>query len=192
MGKINPLQRQPDVLNYAQNNQFKLFLPIFPTTEYFCTRVNIPGVSLGQANQPTPLVDMPLVGDKLQYDTFNASFLVDEEYKNYIEMYGWLKNIGFPEQHKQYNSLERPDNINRSTTKVNEAGIEFEDSDRNLYCDILVTILNSKNNPVAKITMYESFPISVGSLEYSQQETDTTYLSCDLTFAYSWFDIESV
>ena len=192
MGKINPLQRQPDVLDYAQSNQFKLFLPIFPTTEYFCTSVNIPGVSLGQANQATPFVDMPLVGDKLQYDTFSASFLVDEKYQNYIEMYEWLKNIGFPSRHKQFNKLERPDNITRSVTKVNEVGVEYQDGDRDLYCDILVTILNSKNNPAAKITMYESFPISIGSLEYSQQEPDTSYLTCDLTFAFSWFDIESV
>ncbi len=192
MGKINPLQRQPDVLDYAQSNQFKLFLPIFPTTEYFCTRVNIPGVSLGQANQATPFVDMPLVGDKLQYDTFSASFLVDEKYQNYIEMYEWLKNIGFPSRHKQFNKLERPDNITRSVTKVNEVGVEYQDGDRDLYSDILVTILNSKNNSAAKITMYESFPISIGSLEYSQQEPDTSYLTCDLTFAFSWFDIESV
>jgi len=41
------------------------------------------------------------------------------------------------------------------------------------------------------VHIYEAFPTSLSSINYSQQETDTTYATCDVTFGYTWFDIES-
>ena len=193
-GSVGALDRQPTVFDYAQSNQFKLYLSIFPKTEWFVVRANVPGVNLGQASQPTPLVDMPLVGDKITYDPFNMTFLIDEQYQNYIEMYSWMMNIGFPYSTQQFNKLERPDNLSRPGNKrLNAVTGKFNDaSDRDLYSDIQLSILTSKNNMVAKVTMYEAFPVSLGSLEYSQQELDTDYLRCDVSFAYSWFDVKKI
>tara|TARA_Y100000310_G_C20603502_1_gene774288 strand:- start:356 stop:1039 length:684 start_codon:yes stop_codon:yes gene_type:complete len=203
VGIADPLSRQPDVFDYSQSNQFRVYLPIFPTTEWFVVRANIPGVSMSQASQYTPFVDIAVVGDKLQYDNFNMTFMVDEQLKNYMEMYNWVKNIGFPFSGKeQFNALPRPDNIDRGIGQ--KLGVRrFKDSykdplenevfekknDRNLYTDILMTILTSKNNPIANITLYEAFPISLGNIEYSQQESDTDYATCEVSFAFSWFDV---
>ena len=106
-------------------------------------------------------------------------------------MYNWMKNIGFPYNHSQFNNLTRPDFSNRGKKAAHPVtGEVVETSDRDLYTDIVLTILSSKNNPVAKCTMYEGFPISMSSLDYSQQESDTDYVRCDVSFAYSWFDME--
>ena len=199
---VNPLARQPSTFDYSQNNQFKIYLPIFPTTEWFVVRANIPGVSMSQASQYTPFVDVAVVGDKLQYDNFNMSFVVDESLENYMEMYNWVKNIGFPfSGADQFNRLERPDNIDRSrSSKVSikrmksdttdtSAAAEVSTSDRNLYTDIQMSILTSKNNPVANVIMYDAFPLSLSNIEYSQQETDIVYATCEVSFAFSWFDV---
>ena len=193
-GTVGALSRQPTVFDYAQSNQFKLFLPIFPTMEWFVVRANVPGINLGQATQPTPLVDMPIVGDKISYEPFSMTFMVDEKYHNYMEVYKWVMNIGFPYQHKQFNALERTDNINRPGPKRFNptTGSMDETSDRDLYTDIELTVLSSKNNPLVKVTMYEAFPTSLGSLEYSQQESDTDYVRCDVSFAYAWFNVAPV
>ena len=53
-GTINALRRQPTVFDYAQANQFKIFLPIFPLTEWFVVAANIPTVTLGQAGVHAP------------------------------------------------------------------------------------------------------------------------------------------
>ena len=37
--------------------------------------------------------------------------------------------------------------------------------------------------------IYDAFPVSLGNIEYSQQETDTSYAVCEASFAYSWFDV---
>jgi hypothetical protein len=202
-GTTDALARQPSVFDYSQSNQFKVYLPIFPTTEWFVVRANIPGVTMAQASQYTPFVDVAVVGDKMQYDNFNMSFMVDESLKNYMEMYDWVKNIGFPFSGKgQFNKLPRPDNIDRSNntrsqirrfkedvTSTTNTSVDTPSSDRNLYTDITMTILTSKNNPIANVFIYDAFPISLGNIEYSQQETDTSYAVCEASFAYSWFDV---
>ena len=198
-GTGNTLSRQPTVFDYSQSNQFRIFLPIFPTTEWFIISANIPGVTMGQATQTTPFTDMPIVGEKIDFENFEMTFIVDEQLKNYMEIYNWVKNIGFPYSgEKQFNKLDRPDNLDRSKTikrppgqVVGAPNQSIETSDRNLYTDIRLDILSSKNNTVANIYMYEAFPISMSSIEYSQQETDTTYATCSVSFVYSWFDVQA-
>jgi len=198
-GTTDALARQPSVFDYSQSNQFKIYLPIFPTTEWFVVRANIPGVSMAQASQYTPFVDVAVVGDKLQYDNFNMTFMVDESLSNYMEMYDWVKNIGFPFSGKdQFNKLPRPDNIDRGNNTIlqrrkfsGETTSTNPTSDRNLYTDITMTILTSKNNPITNVFIYDAFPISLGNIEYSQQESDTMYATCEASFAYSWFDVVS-
>ena len=192
-GSVQATTRQPTVMDYSQSNQFKIFMPIFPTVEWFVVRCNIPSVTLGQADQYTPFVDIAVVGDKLQYGDFNITFIVDEQLKNYMEMYNWVKNIGFPfSGQDQFNRLDRPDGQNRganSQVRVNNSSTYVESNDRDLYTDIVVTILSSKNNPVAEVFVYECFPVSLGTIEYNQQETDTSYATCDVGFAFTWYDV---
>ena len=75
-GTVAADNRQPTVFDYSQSNQFKIYFPIFPTTEWFVTRANIPGCTLGRADQYTPFVDVAIVGDKMQYDNFNCTFII--------------------------------------------------------------------------------------------------------------------
>ena len=197
VGTGSAVSRQPTVYDYSQLNQFKLFLPIFPTTEWFVTRCNIPGVSMGQGVQATSLIDVPIIGDKLTYDDFYATFIVDEQLKNYTEMHDWLINMGFPSDHAEFNAKARPDQFKRPQRSMKNpehqlTPSEFADTDRDLYCNIDLFILSSKNNPVVKIQMIEAFPTSLTNIEFSQAETDTSYAECTATFAYSYFTIESV
>ena len=171
-------------------------MPIFPTVEWFVVRCNIPSVTLGQADQYTPFVDIAVVGDKLQYGDFNMTFIVDEQLKNYMEMYNWVKNIGFPfSGESEFNVLPRPDGQNRganSAVQLNNSQTYKERNDRDLYTDIVLTILSSKNNPVVEVFIYECFPVSLGTIEYNQQETDTSYATCDVSFAFTWYDVKPV
>ena len=75
MTTTNSYSRQPTKLDYASPTQFKFSIFKLPKVEYFCTAANIPGVTLGSTSLPTPLKDVPIPGDKLDYDTLNISFL---------------------------------------------------------------------------------------------------------------------
>ena len=200
-GTTDPLARQPETFDYSQSNQFKIYLPIFPTVEWFVVAANIPSITLGQADQYTPFVDIAVVGDKLEYGNFNMTFIVDEKLHNYRELLKWTYNIGFPFSRTQFNALDRPDYVDRGrktarkiqTSMTEGSSTIFRDvNDRNLYTDILLTILSSKNNAIANVHIYEAFPVSLSSLDYNAQETDTAYATCTVEFAFTWFDVKSV
>ena len=193
-GTVDALHRQPTVFDYSQSNQFKVYFPIFPTTEWFVVRANIPSVVLGVADQYTPFVQVAMVGDHITYGDFNVTFIVDENLKNYMEMYNWVKNIGFPFSHDQFNKLERPDYQDRSggTNYNPETDTYSKANDRDLYTDIILQIMTAKNNLIATCEIYEAFPTTLGAIEYSQQETDMTYATCEVGFAYTWFDVKPV
>ena len=187
--------RQPTVFDYSQNNQFQLNIPIFPLTQWFVVSCNVPGVTMGQGVVPTPLIDVPLMGDKLTYDQFSMTFLVDEKLKNYIELHDWLVNMAAPQNQDQFGARTSDYVISPSQpTKFYVDGqvVTGSTSDRDLYCDIQLTILSSKNNPVAVITMQNAFPVTLSALDYTQQDTDTTYVQCNVSFAFMLYTIAAV
>jgi hypothetical protein len=179
MATIDSLRRQPDAFDYAQNSQFKVTLGIFPLTEYFTTSVNVPGVGLGVAAMATPFIDRPTVGDTMTFEDFTMTFMVDEELKNYQEIFEWMVNIGFPKSHTQFKAKDRVDNLKRG-------------GEMDLYSEITITILSSKNNPVLRCNIHDAFPTGLSGLIYTTQDTDTTYLTADVTFTYSCYDFSNV
>ena len=178
--RVTAYKRQPDVMDYAQNSQFRVTFSNYPLAEYFCTAAVIPGISLGVAEVGTRLSNMPIVGDQISYDNFDMTFLVDEELKNYREIHDWMVSIGFPYDHKQFKSVDRRDDVN---TRRGE---------RMLYDDIMLTVLSSKNNPVVRIKMLEAFPIALSGLAYTQAGVDVEYLTADVTFTYMTYEFKTI
>ena len=196
---LNTNPREPTVFDYAQSNQFKVYIPIFPKTEWFVVSCNVPGITMGQGVLPTPLVDIPIVGEKLTYDQFSMTFLVDEKLENFMEIHNWLINMAPPQNTNQFMATTSEYVIpTGQTTKAYPADntdsqtITGSTSDRQLYCDITLFILSSKNNPVATVVMRDAFPTSISSLDYSQQDTDTNYVQCNVSFAFPFYTIQGV
>ena len=117
MTVINSYTRQPTKLDYASPTQFKFSIIKLPKVEYFCTTANVPGITLGTSAQATPFKDIPIPGDKLDYDTLNIQFLVDENLENYREIHGWLTGLGFPKDHEQFRNLQDAGSDRFPTTK---------------------------------------------------------------------------
>ena len=78
MTVTNSLLRQPTKLDYASPTQFKFSILKLPKVEYFCTAANIPGIELTGASQATSLKDIPIPGNKLNYEPLQMRFIVDE------------------------------------------------------------------------------------------------------------------
>ena len=105
MTVTNSYNRQPTKLDYASPTQFKFQITKLPNVEYFCTAVNIPGISIPSPAQPTPLADIPLPGDTISFEDLSVTFLVDENLENYREIHGWMYGIGFPISRTQFGAL---------------------------------------------------------------------------------------
>ena len=91
----SPVSRQPTKLDYASPTQFRFGIHQLPKVEFFGTAVNLPGISLGSIQQPTPFKNIPIMGDKLEYENLTLTFIVDEYLENYISLHNWMTGAGF-------------------------------------------------------------------------------------------------
>jgi len=194
---IKAFSRQPEQQNYSSPTQFKFNISKLPKVEYFATSVNVPGITLGSASQPTPLKDRPIPGDKLTYDSLQLRFLVDESLANYQEIHGWLIGLGFPSKHQEFQNLQiSGDNNFPGTYKPSSTEIGKQKygpgSDGGTYSDATLTILSNKNNPLTEIRFRDLYPSALSGLNYDQQEADVNYLTASVTFQYLIYEFATV
>ena len=195
MTETNSLTRQPTKLDYAAATQFKFNITKLPKVEFFCTSVNIPGITLGETSQDTPLKTIPIPGDELTYGSLNVDFMIDENLENYREIHGWLTGLGFPKSHTQFETFinagsDRFPTSNatansREAGKVDDVGFDVGAQ----YSDATLTVLNSKNIAVTEIRFNNIFPTSLGSLSYDVQASDVNYLQASVDFSYMYYEI---
>ena len=72
---------------------FKLDATNFANTEYFCTQVTMPGISLAEAVVPYRGLNLSMTGDRLSFEDLAIRFNVTENMENYIEIFNWLHDI---------------------------------------------------------------------------------------------------
>ena len=193
----NALSRQPTKLDYASPTQFKFNIIKLPKVEYFCTAINIPGISINYVDQQTPLKDIPHPGEKLKYADLQMTFIVDENLENFQEIHGWLYGLGFPDGYSDYKSLMDAGQDRFPTSKgsvSDELGkVRYPaPSQGAAFSDATLMVLTNKNNPVVEVRFKDVFPISLGGLQYNQQATDINYLTCDVIFKYSIYRFANI
>ena len=187
MTSTNAITRQPTQLDYASPTQFKFNIIKLPKVEYFCTEVNIPSLQMTNATQVTPLRDIPLPGTKLDFGDLVLTFMIDEKLENYEEIFGWLRGLGFPEDHSDYANLlssgrdrfptQGKDRVNPNAGREGSAAPQG-----GILSDATLTILSAKNNPIKEVRFKDIFPVSLTGVSYSQQASDVQYLTSSVSF----------
>jgi hypothetical protein len=183
MTTINSYSRQPTKIDYASPTQFKFNIIKLPKVEYFCTAVNIPGVTLNSVTQLTPLRDIPLPGENLSYADLNMTFMVDENLINYQEIHNWLTGLGFPRDNIQFTNLLNAGS-DRFPLGATNTGSTLSDA--------TLLILTNKNNPITEVRFSDLFPVALSGLQYNQQLTDINYLTAEVTFKYKIYEFANV
>ena len=190
--ETSPLNRQPTALDYSSPTQFRFLINQLPKEQYFTTEANIPGITLGEGQFNTPLKDIELLGDKLTYEDLTITFIVDENLENYIEMHTWLTGIGFPKDRSQFREF-RSETSNVKTSTRGESkdigDVKASTPELAMTSDAVMTILTNKNNPVVECRFADVFPTSLSGLTYSQNQTDVEYLTAEVNFKYTIYEI---
>ena len=176
--------RQIENRNFLSPNGFRFALRRCPQAAFFCNQANIPDLSLGVANQPNYLRDIPTPGDKIDFGDLTLRFLVDEDLTNYMEIQKWIRGLGFPESIQDFNKFEKEGQNN-----LPKRYAQFGDQ---IYSDGTLQILSS--NLVAKfnVNFTELFPVSLTTLEFDATDTDIEYFTADVTFKYTMYDITDI
>ena len=196
MTETNVQLRQPAKLDYASPIQFRFKCTKLPEVEFTCQTANIPGISLGGATQSTPLLDVPVPGDKLTFGSLDITFLVDENLNNYKEIHDWLLGLGFPQNYTQFQDLqtEGQDRFPGSTRSTANIGRQPRAPlpEGGIYSDATLTVLNSKNIAKTEIRFQNVYPTSLGGLSYDIKLADVDYLQASVSFAYMYYEIVQI
>ena len=173
---------EPVNKNYLKPNGFRVVFGRLQNVEYFCQSINLPKMTLGAAMQPTPFVNIPHTGDKMEYDPFTIMFKVDEDMANYLEIYNWMVGLGFPKSHDQYAQL------------LKDPASRFSQSEKmletNLYSDCSLFILNNNNEPFIEVRFYDAFPVSMEGLDFDLRVPTIDYFTGIATFNYKFYEIK--
>ena len=182
MTYANAYQRQIKNRNFLAPTGFKLVLNRSPKVAFFSNAANLPGITLGEAIQPTYLKDIPTPGDKIVFDDFNIRFLVDEDLKNYMELQNWIRGLGYPETLKEIYDLqdeERDVDMSKSNTM-------------DIYSDGTLTVLGSNNNPIFKVVFSDLWPYNLTTLNFDATETDVNFFTAEVGFKYTIYNITDI
>tara|TARA_B100000963_G_scaffold24565_1_gene18379 strand:+ start:223 stop:822 length:600 start_codon:yes stop_codon:yes gene_type:complete len=196
MTTVNVINREPSKRDYASPVQFRFKITKLPLVEFFIQSANIPGISLGSAQQNTPLYDIPIPGDKITYSSLDLSFIVDENLNNYKEIHDWLLALGFPNNHTQFANLqtEGSDRVPGSTAGPVVPGVSTPAplAETGTYSDATLTVLNSKNIAKTEIRFENVYPTSLSSLSYDVRQTDIDYIQASVSFQYMNYNIVQI
>ncbi len=168
----------PNELDYLRPNAFKFQIHNIPNVSYFCQAANIPEINLPPATQMTPLVDIPQPGDKLEFGVLMIRFLIQEDMKNYQELYNWLIGLGFPEDHKQFTNYGKSQEYRFPDINPTKQSSLGQVSDASLF------LLDSNNNLQTEFQFRDAFPVSLQGLDFEISSGQTDYMVGVAMFRY--------
>ena len=170
---MSALQNLPSNISYLSPIGFRFILSNFPEVNYFCQAANLPGLSLGGVEFPTPLKNIQYSGDEISFEELSIRFVVDENLKNWLSIYEWIRALGTP-------------------TKEDAEKYRIRKNNDELTTEGVLTILTSNMNPQMNIRFHDLFPLSISGVSFDSGATDVEYISADVSFRYDLYEIENL
>lgn len=181
------LNRNPSNTDLLQSTKFRVVFDKFPTTTFFCTSANLPGVSLTEVVYQTSLLDVYVPGEKLLYDTLNITFLVDEDLKAWLELHNWIRGLTFPTEFQEFVNLQ---NVSQQSflpipgSKKGTGGTGMSDG--------TLTIHTNKNNPNLRFKFVNMFPTSVSTIVFNTGDSAENVITADATFRFAYYNYDNL
>lgn len=175
---------EPTTLDYLKPALFRFVISCLPRTSFTCQVAALPSIDIGSATQPTPTLDIPIIGDKLVFGDLDIEFMVNEDMSNYIELYNWIVAIAGTEL-VNYTADDFRKAIANYPVTSNSSG-----EDRNLYSDACLFLLNSNNVPTIKVNFLDLIPIGIEGLPFDIRKTDQGPVTARAKFRYRLYNIE--
>ena len=154
--------------NFLNPSSFVLTLDSqsYSGAEFTIQTMILPDVSVEGALLNYQQINVGRAGDKINFGTFEISYLIDEDLLNYKEIFDWMKS-----------NVE----TKHSTTTSSDH-----------YRDMTLTVMNSANNVTKQIKFVDAYPTSLSSIPFDITTTDVEYLTASVTFQYSYFKFKPI
>jgi hypothetical protein len=170
---MTAIDQNPTSLDGLLPNRFKFQIRRCPNLNFWVQRVNTPGFASSPPKYPNPFNDVPEPGDHLSWNPLSATFEVDAEMANYLEISLWMRQLYFPSSFDQYASL-----LGRN--EVLQLGPKSE---------IVVVLLDGNQKAKFEVVYHDAFPIHLGDLQHDQTRQDVDRVLCEVQFAYESHEV---
>ena len=163
----------PENTSLLQATKYTFIIPDMPFLKYFCQTVTLPTVSTAEVAVPTPFSTTYRAGDKLVYDAFTITAIIDEDLRVWEETYKWLVSLTIPQNFEQY---ARKPKQNPDLAPI--------------YFDGYLTVNTNANNPNIRVKFHNCHPTSIGLISFDTKVDADVIPTADFTFRYDLFEIE--
>ena len=175
---MSAISSNPENKSFLSPIGFKFTIKRLPHVNYFCTSTELPDISMGQIDTvENTFIKLPIPGDKLVFGLLNLRFRVDEDMKNFQEIYDWLIGLGYPDNFSQSAAI-------RGNNNILPQGDVYSDG------SLIITTASFKPNVEVKFT--DMYPVSLSSLAFNVEQTDVEYLQADVNFAYRKYELTTI
>ena len=155
--------------NFLNPQNFKFLLKRAPNLEFFVQGISLPGLHLPSIDISNQFVPIKGSNTHMSYDPLMVKFKIDENMRNYDEIYDWICKRGFPSTYDQYRSINQ----------------EKPTSGKWIYSDISIIIENSNHQGIAEYQIIDAFPTSLSSIELNTTDNNVQFISATATFEFT-------
>ena len=170
-------QSQPSSQNYIYPNNFTFRIKRLPDLNFTVQGANLPGVSIGRIDQPNPIKNAPLQGDRMFFGDLTVTFLVDENLENYREIFTWMSRVS--------NQGYRTGPYLYKTLRDTKPG-----DDEGFYSDLTMNILTSAKNPNIRVSFTDAFPIQLSDLIFDSQADPSQFAKAQVVFTFRDYNMQ--
>lgn len=148
-------------VNFLSPIGFRLIIDnlSFKNAQFYIQLASLPNLQATPAPYNTPQRNIGIHADKLVYEPFSCTFIIDEDLINYTEIHDWLVS-------------QVTENDTKKKTR-----------------DMTLAILSSHNNVTREIQFVDAYPTDLASLPFDTTQSDVEYLTAAVTFEYSYYKI---
>jgi hypothetical protein len=173
---MTAVDRTPINLNYLSRSNFKFMLKRAPNVDFFIQEVQLPSITLPPVDKHNPYGKVPFVGDQIEYEQLSLTFKVDEDLRNYREIFDWIVALADPTNPAAYGTL--------AAAKPG--------SGDGLVSDIVVHLLTNQFTSNYGFTFVDAWPIYISGLLLNSTDDRSKYLDATVIFRYSYYQIDRI
>jgi hypothetical protein len=176
----------PECKNYTSENNafeksFQFHIDKFPAMSYKVTKVNLPGMEVGEVPVPNAFTPFAEPGETLSINKLQLEFIVDESFFNYFSLVSWMRSITFAEDFEGFTEL---------VEQFSAAGVYDSQNDATFSDAVLNLYTNTMENAGVRVVFKDCWPSSVGDLSFDSQGENGTILVATAEFQFQLYDIE--
>lgn len=159
-------------------NEFRFVLHEAPNLSFEVQTVSLPSISMQDADHTSnPFTDIRIPGDHIDFEALSVVFLVDENLSGWLEMYSWMRGLGFPSSFEEYAQL------------ANNPEKRYKSLMDKLTSDISVFTCTSHRNTNLEFVFQNAYPTMISAPTLSTTNPDQPVVTAKCMFSYTLYDI---